>query len=131
MLQNVKSLSTSGFEEDKTSGFLRSRSLASLTWAGLIRLSEDEGQRYPNNSIPAPFTVKLEAGPGPKCSLTIVLEVSSHRCQPPPPRPVSRRLSHGSMMTVGMLWGQPSLSIEGWHILTTNQQLIKSLVRRW
>lgn len=35
------------------------------------------------------------------------------------------------MMTVGMLWGQPSLSIEGWHIFPTNQQLIKSLVRRW
>lgn len=37
---------------DKTSDFLRSRSLASLTWAGLIRLSEDEGQRHPNDSYP-------------------------------------------------------------------------------
>lgn len=115
---------------DKTSDFLRSRSLASLTWAGLIRLSEDGGQRHPNDFIPVPFTAKLEAGPGPKCALRIVLEVSSYRCQPPPPRPVSWRLSHGSMMMVGMLWGQPSLSIEGWHILPTNQQLITSLVRR-
>lgn len=42
---------------------------------------KDKG--IPTTLIPALFTAKLEAGPGPKCSLRIVLEVSSHRCQPP------------------------------------------------
>lgn len=105
---------------DEASGFLRSRSLTSLTWVGLIMSSEDEEQRDPSSSVSVSFKDKLEAGPGLNC-------FGSFPSQRPVCRLVSWGLSHGSMMAgpVG-----PAEPIDR-DILPTNQQLIKSLMRGW
>lgn len=56
---------------DKASGFLRTGSLASLTWTSL-KFSEDEEQWGPSSCVPVSFKDELEASPGLRCTVTIV-----------------------------------------------------------
>lgn len=108
---------------DKASGFLRSRFLTSLTWVGLIMSSEDKEQWDPSSSVSVSFDNKLEAGPGLKGTVIIVLEVSPHTA----PSLQTCLVEAESWVDEGPSVG-PARPIDR-DILLTNQQLIKSLMR--